>query len=105
VNSNIVYMDVIPAAPTGITVVASGDGSQVNWTDASSNETRFEVYVKDSVEGNPNSFGAYTLISTTPPNATGVLDFGPLGRNHYYRVRACNNAGCSAYATSTLFFH
>ncbi|MBI4634857.1 MAG: choice-of-anchor D domain-containing protein [Candidatus Rokubacteria bacterium] len=89
-----------PAAPTGLT--ASGaPGTQVSlaWTDASGNETAFEI---ERDEG-----GGFALLSTA---GAGIETFQDatvtVNRTYSYRVRAVNEAGASDYsniATVTVF--
>jgi hypothetical protein len=82
----------VPTAPTGVSASATGTSSiVVSWTDASSDETGFEVQRR--------SGGAWTDVATRPADATGYSDSGLTEDTTYeYRVRACNAEGCSAWA-------
>jgi len=88
-----------PEAPTGLTASATGSTTaSLGWTDASDNESRFEVERKDGPGGSWFSLG------TTAEDATTLADSGLTPNTLYtYRIRACNDAGCSAYsAEATL---
>ena len=91
---------VVPAAPTGVAAtVASFTSVNVTWTDASDNETHFQVRRRlYSLEG---AWGSWELLGSPPSGTEAFLDAGLLsGRTYQYRVGACNGAGCSTYATS-----
>ena len=96
-NSNEVSqftLPTVPSTPTNLTV-QSFTTSQVviNWTDNSSNETGFEVY-----RSTPNNTN-YVLIQTTAANVTTFTNTGLSGSTAYfYRVRAINTGGSSAYS-------
>lgn len=81
-----------PAAPGNLTATPSGATSiTLAWQDLASNETRFEI--ERRVSG-----GAWGPIHTTAALATGWQDTGvSAGQLHGYRVRACNEGGCSAF--------
>ena len=86
----------LPAAPSGLTVVGSGPGQiQLVWIDNSDNETAFEI--ERSQDGN-----TFELIAFAPANATGFVDsqIAP-GAVCRYRLRATNTAGRSAYVASS----
>lgn len=91
-----------PAAPTGLTAVASGSGDPVvpvvvlTWTDASSNEAGFKVYRAPDVTGAPGTWVALGSTDTTPL-AAGTQTFtdstlvaADLGVTYWYRVAASN---------------
>ena len=82
-----------PAAPINLSAVAL-NASQVRlqWSDQSNNEDGFEI--ERSPDGN-----LFALIATVPANTTMYTDNG-LSRNtrYYYRVRAFNGGGSSAYS-------
>ncbi|HEX2910128.1 MAG TPA: fibronectin type III domain-containing protein [Chloroflexia bacterium] len=81
-------------APTGLTASAVGP-RQVNlsWNDNSSGEDGY--YIERAATSN----GTFTLIGTTGSNATGYQDQTVLdGSDYYYRVRAFNSSGNSAYS-------
>lgn len=85
-----------PAAPTDLDAVATGQVRiDVTWTDNSDNESSFELQ-------RSNFLGlTYTTIATLPAGTTWHQD-GDLQRNstYWYRVRACNSAGCSAWSNA-----
>ncbi|MEZ4423655.1 MAG: fibronectin type III domain-containing protein [Gemmatimonadota bacterium] len=82
----------VPAAPTGLTVApVSATEVDLRWTDASTNETRYEV--ERRTQG-----GAFTPVASLPPNTQVYRDSGlAAGEPHEWQVRACNAAGCSAW--------
>ena len=81
-----------PLAPSALTIqFFNATQIGLTWTDNSSNETGFEVY--RSLSTNTN----YTLISTTPPDATSFTNGGLApATTYYYRIRAVNAVGSSA---------
>lgn len=82
------------APPTSLFVVGlSATDILVNWTDASTDETGFHVF--RSTGDNAN----YTLIRTVSANATSTLDASLTpGQDYYYKVRAFNAGGPSAFS-------
>ncbi|MBI4602951.1 MAG: lamin tail domain-containing protein [Planctomycetes bacterium] len=83
-----------PAAPRDLAAAARGPFAiDVSWTDASDNETGFELE-RRSGEG-----GAFLKIADLPADATafGDADVRP-GREYFYRVRSVNGFGASEYA-------
>ncbi len=84
-----------PSAPDPVTNVSASDGTyndrvRITWT-ASLGTATYEVYRSGS-EG-----GTYALRGTatgTTYDDTGVT----VGTTYWYRVRACNTAGCSAFS-------
>ena len=84
----------IPAAPSGLSATAVSS-SQINlsWTDnAGYNEDGFKV--ERSSNGN-----SWTQIATSGPNVTTYASTGlNANRTYYYRVRAYNMLGNSAYS-------
>lgn len=84
-----------PGAPTGLTATAvSQTQITLNWKDNSSNETGFEV------ERSTNNFAtAGTVVGTTNPDVTTFTDSNLTpSTKYYYRVRAMNSGGPSAYS-------
>lgn len=86
----------IPSAPTNLVGTAvSGNRINLTWNDNSSTETGFEVY------RSANDANNFVLIGTTSPNATSqgaYADSGLFANSlFYYRVRAKNDGGNSAY--------
>ena len=79
-----------PAAASGLSASASLNTIVLNWTDNSSNETRFEI-LRSTVSGGP-----YTLVATTNPNVVTYTDAPPAVATYYYVVRSANNVATSA---------
>jgi hypothetical protein len=83
-----------PAAPTG--AVASSPSStsiQVSWTDNATNETGYLV------ERSASSSSGFAQVGTAAANATSYTDAGlTASTTYYYRVRATNAGGQSAYS-------
>ena len=77
-----------PTGPTGI---------DVGWTDVSTNETRFELQ-RRVVNADPV---VWVGLPNQPANATAFSDAGVTASTTYrYRVRSCNDGGCSAFVSS-----
>jgi Papain family cysteine protease/Fibronectin type III domain len=83
-----------PNAPTGLTATAvSQHQINLSWTDNATNESGFKI------EGSPFSPGSWTQIATVGANVTTYPNTGlASGTTYYYRVRAWNAAGDSAYS-------
>jgi hypothetical protein len=84
-----------PAAPTGLTATAvSGTRIDLAWSDNSTNETGFRV--ERSTNGS-----SFTQIATTGADGNSYSSTG-LAKNktYYYRVRATNAGGSSAYSNT-----
>jgi hypothetical protein len=85
-----------PAAPSGLAATGIST-TQINlaWTDNSSNETGFDV------ERSSNGTSSWSLQTTTGANAVSFSNTGlPAGAKYYYRVRAKNAIGNSAYSNT-----
>ena len=94
-EANATTFDVTPTAPSGLAATAVSS-SQINlsWTDNSSNETGFKI------ERKTGSGGTYAQIATTGAGVAVYNDSGlAAGTTYFYRVRATNAAGDSAYST------
>jgi hypothetical protein len=85
-----------PAAPTGLGATAvSGERVNLAWTDASSDETGFEV------ERRLLPDGAFAFLASVPANTTAYADTGlPSGTAFAYRVRALGAQAPSAFTTA-----
>jgi hypothetical protein len=83
----------LPAAPTGLTATVSGAQVTLNWTDNATNETRYEVYRSTTSGFTP---GEANRIATLGADVQTYTDTGlTAGTTYYYRVAACNSAGCT----------
>lgn len=87
----------VPSAPTG---VSASDGLfldrvQVSWNDTAI-ETRYQVFRCSTPEVSSCGGG----IGGIGQNGTSFPDTGANadGRTHYYRIKACNDAGCSPFS-------
>ncbi|HEX5872815.1 MAG TPA: fibronectin type III domain-containing protein, partial [Longimicrobium sp.] len=97
--SNIVVMPSVPPPPPAITATTlSGSSIRVQWTDGSANETSF-VLQRATVTGG-NVVGNFALVSVLSPNLVLYNNTGMTAGTYQYRIRACNLAGCSAWATT-----
>ena len=82
-----------PPAPTLSATAVSSSQINLTWTDQSNNETGFQI------ERKTGTGGTYALIVTTAANATTYSNSGLAGgTTYFYRVRAVNSAGNSAYS-------
>lgn len=86
----------IPNAPTALIATGAGNTNiTLGWTDNSSNETGFQI------ERSVDSPSAFSLLTTTAAGANTYNDTGlDEGRRYYYRVRATNGSGNSAYTNT-----
>ncbi len=94
VFGNVVSVTVVnpPAPPLGLLVTSlSTSQIRLNWTDASTTETGFSV--ERSLDG------VNFVVATTLPAGTITFTDSGLTPNtlYYYRVRATNSGGASAY--------
>ena len=85
-----------PTAPTGLGVTAATGGkATVKWTDTSTNETSFVL--ERSIL---SSFALLTTSKTLLANSTTLADTGlTAGWTYYYRIKAVNSVGASAWST------
>jgi hypothetical protein len=98
-SSAILVMPTAPGAPLAASATAlAANTIRVQWTDGSSNETSF------SLERAPVSatgvVGAFAAVAALAPNQVLFNNTGVAVGTYRYRVRACNAAGCSAWATT-----
>lgn len=86
----------VPVAPSGLTTGGATTGSlRLSWTDASGNETGFRIEYSTS----PTS--RFTQVGSTGANVTSFVVTGlGAGTTYYFRVRAYNAAGDSAYSNT-----
>jgi subtilisin family serine protease len=96
-NSAILRVATIPAVPTPVTASAvSSTQVNVEWEDASTDETSFRVMRRVRTSG---IWGTYSIIFTAAANATTYSDGSVTsGGTYQYAIRACNVAGCSLSA-------
>ncbi|MCY1031023.1 Ig-like domain-containing protein [Corallococcus sp. BB11-1] len=89
----------VPSAPTGLTATAVSSGQiDLTWTDASNNESGFLVERAPDVSGAP---GTFAQVGTPAANVTSFSDPGRAASTRYwYRVRATNGAGASAFTAA-----
>lgn len=89
----------VPAAPTNLTALLySKTTANLKWTDLSDNESGFEIW--RSVGDNLN----YTLLTTTAADATAYTATGIVsGNTYYYKIRAKNASGSSAFTNEVSF--
>ena len=86
-----------PAAPSNLTATAAST-SQIDlaWTDNADNEDGFKI------ERSPDGVNGWAQIATVGANVTTYFDNGLTpGTPYYYRVRANNAGGDSAYSNTT----
>jgi len=83
-----------PAAPSGLTAEAgSATRIDLNWQDNSENEQSFKIDRRQS------GTTPWIRIATLGPDVAGHNDSGlPAGTKFYYKVKAWNTAGNSAYS-------
>ena len=88
----------VPAAPTGLTATVLTTGTRfgasirLDWVDNANNETGYEVYRSTNQT-------TWTRLTTTGANVRTYTSGGlTRGVTYYYRVRAINAAGASAYS-------
>jgi len=89
----------IPAAPTNFKVVANPGGSnteaQLTWTDNATNETQYEFQRSTS-----STFATIDVARTGNADSELYVDWGlKTGTQYYYRLRASNASGASAWQT------
>jgi len=89
-----VVSDTVPAAPSGLGAVSVSDSQiDISWVDNAGNEDGFYI------ERSPNGTGSWTVIATLAANSTSHSDNGlVLDTTYFYRVRAYNGVGNSAYS-------
>ena len=87
----------IPLAPSALSATADAPGEiQLAWTDHAYNETGF------TIERSTTPDTGFATLATLGANATGYTDAAlPEGARFYYRVRAANTLGASAYSNET----
>ena len=90
--------DVVPSADTP-TSALSGGSVRVSWRDVNSNELRTEI--ERSVADAGGNATTWTSAGVLAANLTGFTDTQATpGATYVYRIRVCNDAGCSGWAQS-----
>jgi len=84
-----------PAAPSNLGATVSKRKVTLTWTDNSSNENGFKI--EQSTNGT-----TFAQIATVGANVTTYTDGGNQSRTYYFRVRASNSAGNSAYSNTVV---
>jgi fibronectin type 3 domain-containing protein len=81
-----------PAAPSGLSATAvSSTAIRLEWTDNSSDETRFEIQRRQGS-------ASFVAVANVGESVTAYTDNGLEPATAYdYRIRACHDSGCSAY--------
>ena len=96
-TASVTTPDVAPAAPAAVSATDNGDGSAaVNWLDASSNETGFEVR-RETWDGRRSVWKGATTVGTVPAGVTSLVDMAGNG-TYRYAVRAVSVGAASSYA-------
>lgn len=87
-----------PAAPTGLSVTRVSDTStKVSWTN---HPTAGEPYTTLRLERSTDGGANWALVGNLSGSATSYTNGAAVNNKYRYRIRAENNAGSSAYATS-----
>jgi FtsP/CotA-like multicopper oxidase with cupredoxin domain len=98
-NEVTVVVATLPAAPTGLRATAARVGTldnvTLNWTDNANNETSFTLQ-----RARDQTFTVgLTTINNLPANSTSYVDVGlPINWTFFYRIRAVNATGNSAWS-------
>ncbi len=86
-----------PAAPTSVSASNDGNGTAtIQWGDASTNESSFEVR-REKWDSRKSAWGGLTTVGTLPANVTSMVDMSGSG-TYRYTVRATNLGGASSLA-------
>ncbi len=87
-------MPAAPAKPADLLATAVSSSSiKLDWTDASANETAFEIWRTTSAAG----YG-FTLVASVAANATSYMDLSlPGNTTLYYKIRAKGDGGYSGF--------
>ncbi|WP_133980817.1 Ig-like domain repeat protein [Kribbella voronezhensis] len=96
--SNVVTVEGLPKAPTGLTAVVqpapqlpAGSQVAVSWVNNASNAV--SVVVERAV-----GTGTFSVLATVAPTDTGYIDTTVVPGTYHYRVKAVNPIASSAYA-------
>ena len=89
-------LDAPPVAPASVAATASGTSAAVSWTDASANETGFEI-ARESYNSKNRRWSGLTIVAAVPAGTSAFTDT-PASGTYRYSVRAFNEGGASAWA-------
>jgi RHS repeat-associated protein len=90
-------LNVVPPSPTNLTAaIQNTNDINLNWQQQFSTATYFKIY-----RSNTGSSGTYSLIYTTPNQATGYTNTGLSSGTYYYKIEACNSVGCSGFSNTS----
>lgn len=83
----------IPGVPANLTMPSSSNGSHpISWDTSNGTVAYYQLY-----EAADSNFTSPSLVYSGPNAGTTIN--GATDGLHYYRVRACNESGCSSYLT------
>lgn len=102
ITSATIILATIPAAPATLSVApVSETRVEVAWPDLG-NESRFELMRRNETGG---VWNGWNLLAVPTANTTTYSDLTVVANSlHRYQIRACNNAGCSAWTVSRGVF-
>lgn len=95
-NAIVAPMPPPPPAPSSIVVHWMGDYMYIWWSDVAY-ETGYELQRRQLVNG---AWGGWDVTIHRGMNDYNTYDAVTPGGTYQYRIRACNQGGCSAYTTS-----
>ncbi|KPA19323.1 hypothetical protein MHK_000442, partial [Candidatus Magnetomorum sp. HK-1] len=81
--------EVEPPAPTGLSLSTISNGLKISWSSVS-DATSYKIYWGNDNSVNDSNYSLIFDTSNTYRNHTPLCS----GSTYYYRVKACNNAGC-----------
>ena len=85
----------IPAPPETVLTSARIEEIVISWRDVSTNETSFRIEVR-------SGDGPWLLLTETSPGVSTAVHSGVAhGVTYFYRVAACNDAGCSKWVETS----